>query len=198
MKQHCLSFRLAAALAAALVAAGAAAQPTADPEPKLSGFTCCNLHYENDWISDANWSSLPMFPAGQPIKITDYGRYRIHTELDGKSMRLGLDYGRNESLGQYARKIVVAQDPKAKIATWPAGVREAVRLGKIMPGMTKEQVIVSLGYPPTHQTPTLDAPQWKYWYTRVGTFLVVWDEKGQVRDVVADQVTRAAVLLEKR
>jgi hypothetical protein len=198
MKQRPLHRSFVAALAAALVAAGAAAQSADDPEPKLSGFTCCNLHYENDWISDANWSSLPMFPAGAPIKITDYGRYRIFTELDGKAMRLGLDYGRSESLGQYARKIVVAQDPKAKIATWPAGVREAVRVGKITPGMTKEQVIVSLGYPPAHQTPTLDAPQWKYWYTRVGTFLVVWDEKGQVRDVVADQVTRAAVLLDKR
>jgi hypothetical protein len=198
MLQRRLSFQLLAMLAAALVTAGAAAQSANDPEPKLSGFTCCNLHYEGDWISDANWSSLPMFPAGQPIRITDYGRYRIHTEIDGKPMRLGLDYGRSEALGAYARKIVVAQDPKARIAAWPAGVREAVRLGKIMPGMTREQVIASLGYPPTHQTPTLDAPQWKYWHTRIGTFLVVWDEKGQVRDVVADQVTRATVLLEKR
>jgi hypothetical protein len=198
MKLRHLYPRLLSALAAIAFAASAAAQSATDPEPKLSGFTCCNLHYENDWISDANWGSLPMFPAGQPIKITDYGRYRIHTEIDGKAMRLGLDYGRSESLGQYARKIVVAQDPKARIAAWPAGVQEAVRVGKIMPGMTKEQVIVSLGYPPTHQTPTLDAPQWKYWHTRVGTFLVVWDGKGQVQDVIADPVTRASVLLEKR
>ncbi len=189
--------RLLAALAATVVAASAAAQGD-DREPKLAGFTCCNLHYENDWISDANWSSLPMFPAGQPIKITDYGRYRIYVEIDGKSMRLGQDYGRSEPLGQFARKIVVAQDPKAKIATWPAGVREAVRLGKITVGMTKEQVIVSLGYPPVHQTPSLDSPQWKYWLTRVGSFLVVWDEKGQVREVIGDPIVRTTVLLEKR
>jgi len=189
--------RLLAALAATVVAASAAAQGD-DKEPKLAGFTCCNLHYENDWISDANWSSLPMFPAGQPIKITDYGRYRIYVEIDGKSMRLGQDYGRSEPLGQFARKIVVAQDPKAKIATWPAGVREAVRLGKITVGMTKEQVIVSLGYPPVHQTPSLDSPQWKYWLTRVGSFLVVWDEKGQVREVIGDPIVRTTVLLEKR
>jgi hypothetical protein len=185
-------------VAAAAVASTASAQAGDDKEPKLSGFTCCNLHYENDWISDANWSSLPMLPAGQPAKITDYGRYRIYVDIDGKSMRLGLDYGRSEPLGQFARRIVVAQDPKAKIAAWPAGVREAVRLGRIAPGMTKEQVIVSLGYPPAHQTPSLDSPQWKYWLTRVGSFLVVWDEKGQVRDVIADPVTRATVLLEKR
>ncbi|MGH8680186.1 MAG: hypothetical protein ACREVS_13500 [Burkholderiales bacterium] len=185
-------------LAGAVVASTASAQAGDDKEPKLAGFTCCNLHYENDWISDANWSSLPMIPAGQPARITDYGRYRIHVDIDGKNMRLGLDYGRSEPLGQFARKIVVAQDPKAKIATWPAGVQEAVKLGKIAVGMTKEQVIVSLGYPPLHQTPSLDVPVWKYWLTRVGTFLVVWDDKGRVRDVTADAVTRATVLLEKR
>ena len=189
--------RLLGALAAAAVAMSAPAQ-TDGKEPKLSGFTCCNLHYENDWISDANWSSLPMIPAGQPAKITDYGRYRIYVEIDGKNMRLGQDYGRSEPLGQLARKIVVAQDPKAKVATWPAGAREAVKVGKIMVGMTKEQVIVSLGYPPVHQTPSLDSPQWKYWLTRVGSFLVVWDDKGQVRDVIADPGTRATVLLEKK
>lgn len=189
---------LLCALAGAVVASTASAQAGDDKEPKLSGFTCCNLHYENDWISDANWSSLPMIPAGQPAKITDYGRYRIYVEIDGKSMRLGLDYGRSEPLGQFARKIVVAQDPKAKIATWPAGAREAVKLGKIMAGMTKEQVIVSLGYPPVHQTPSLDSPQWKYWLTRVGSFLVVWDEKGRVREVIGDPIVRTTVLLEKR
>jgi hypothetical protein len=190
--------RLLAALAAAVVASAASAQSGDDREPKLAGFTCCNLHYEGDWISDANWSSLPMIPAGQPAKITDYGRYRIYVEIDGKSMRLGQDYGRSEPLGQFARKIIVAQDPKAKIATWPAGVREAVKLSKITLGMTKEQVIVSLGYPAIHQTPSLDYPQWKYWLTRAGSFIVLWDDQGRVREVVADPGTRATVLLEKR
>jgi hypothetical protein len=190
--------RLVFVAAAAAIAASAASGQADDKEPKFAGFTCCNLHFDGDWISDANWSSLPMLPAGQPTKITDYGRYRIFVEIDGKPMRLGLDYGRSEPLGQFARKIVVAQDPKAKIATWPAGAREAVRLGKVTRGMTREQVIVSLGYPPTHQTPTLDSPQWKYWFTRVGTFFVVWDEKGQVKDVVGDANVRSAVFLEQK
>ena len=198
MNLRSLCNSLLAALAGAVVASTASAQAGDDKEPKLTGFTCCNLHYENDWISDANWGVQPMLPAGQPITITDYGRYRIHVEIDGKKLRLGQDYGRSEPLAQFARKIVVAQDPKAKIATWPAAVREAVRHGKIMVGMTKEQVIVSLGYPPAHQTPSLDSPQWKYWLTRVGSFLVVWDDKGRVRDVTADPGTRATVLLETK
>lgn len=191
----------ALAAAAAVILAGCEAMPgqsaSTGAAPVLpSGYTCCNLHYENDWISDANWSSMPMIPAGASIKVLDYGRYRIITEIDGRKMRLGLDYGRQQPLEEWARKIVVADDPRRKIGAWPAPVRDAVRAGKVAIGMSKEQVIVSLGYPPMHQTPSLDAPQWKYWHTGFGSFLVVWDTGGRVKDVIADPQTRFGVLHE--
>lgn len=188
--------------AGALILAGCEALPgpaagSAAAAPALpSGYTCCNLHYENDWISDANWSSMPMIPAGASIKVLDYGRYRIHVEIDGRKMRLGLDYGRQQPLETWARKIVVADDPRRKIAAWPAPVRDAVRASKVAIGMSKEQVLVSLGYPPMHQTPSLDASQWKYWHTGFGSFLVVWDPAGRVRDVIADPQTRYGVVHE--
>lgn len=192
----------ALAAAAGVILAGCEALPgqpasTAAAAPSLpSGYTCCNLHYENDWISDANWSSMPMIPAGASIKVLDYGRYRIMTEIDGRKMRLGLDYGRQQPLEDWARKIVVGDDPRRKIAAWPAPVRDAVRAGKLAIGMSKEQVLVSLGYPPMHQTPSLEASQWKYWHTGFGSFLVVWDAAGRVKDVIADPQTRYAVVRE--
>jgi hypothetical protein len=169
----------------------AAAAPT-----QLSGYTCCNLHYENDWISDANWSAMPMIPAGASIKVIDYGRYRINVEIDGRKMRLGQDYGRQQPLEGWARRVVVQDDPRRKIAAWPAPVRDAVRAGKVAIGMSKEQVLAALGYPPMHQTPSLDAPQWKYWHTGFGSYLVVWDAAGRVKDVIADPQTRFGVLHE--
>ena len=175
---------------------GQSASTTAAAPALPSGYTCCNLHYENDWISDANWSSMPMIPAGASIKVLDYGRYRIMTEIDGRKMRLGLDYGRQQSLEDWARRIVVAEDPRRKIAAWPAPVRDAVRAGKVAIGMSKEQALVAIGYPPMHQTPSLDAPQWKYWHTGFGSYLVVWDATGRVKDVIADPQTRSGVLHE--
>ncbi|HEY4637009.1 MAG TPA: hypothetical protein VIH23_01990, partial [Burkholderiales bacterium] len=82
---------------------GQSASTTAAAPALPAGYTCCNLHYENDWISDANWSSMSMIPAGASIKVLDYGRYRIMTEIDGRKMRLGLDYGRQQSLEDWAR-----------------------------------------------------------------------------------------------
>jgi hypothetical protein len=196
MTWRVVSARLAAASVMALFACGPSwAQD--DKEPKLEGFTCCNLHYNNDWISDANWGQQAMLPAGLPIKVTDYGRYRIGVEIDGRKFRIGQDYGRQEPLAALARKIVVTEDPKPKIAAWPAPVRDAVKAGRIRVGMTKEQVLASVGYPPSHQTPTLESPFWKHWYSNFGNYLVEFDDKGRVKDVKGDATTRALVYIEK-
>lgn len=158
------------------------------------GFSCCNFHYEGDWISDANWSSLPKIPAGTPVRILEYGDNRISVDIGGRRMTLGLDYGRQQSLRAWAQTMVLAEDPKKRISAWPAAVRETIESGKVAVGMTKEQVIVSLGYPPAHATPSTEAPQWKYWHTTHGTYLVVWDDKGRVKDVAAEPSIRFAVL----
>lgn len=187
-------------LPGAILGQGAAAQP--ENQPEIRGYTCCNLHYEDDWISDANWSSLPMIPAGTPIRTSSYARYSITVEIDHpwytRKMRLGLDYGRKQRLADWARLIIVPENPKPRIATWPEHIRNAVRDGQVAIGMTKEQLIAAVGYPPAHQTPTLDAPQWKYWHTTHGTFNVIWSKTDHVEDVIDgdpfNPTARAAVL----
>src|SRR5262249_34693942 len=60
------------------------------------GFACCNLHYSKDWISDGNYAELPMIPVGTPIEVQSYGKNRAYVVIDGKPMRLGHDYGRDQ------------------------------------------------------------------------------------------------------
>ena len=165
-----------------VLAAAAACAPFAALAQELpSGYTCCNLHYEKDWISDANFRNLPMIPAGAKIRVLDYGSNRASVEIDGKPMRIGHDYGRREeSVQQYIQKLVVKNDPKAKIAKYPEKVRNAIKEGTVVPGMTREQVIISVGYPPTHKTPSLDASVWNLWGSRVGRYEVHW--KGNAVD----------------
>lgn len=166
--------------------------PKKEAPPLRTGYTCCNLHYEGDWISDANWGEMPFIAAGAPIKVTGYGRYRVHVEIDGKPMRLGLDYGRiQETLEQFAEKLVVLENPQDKIRKFPADVREAIRLGKVMPGMTKEQAIIAVGYPMTSETASLDAPVWNYWLSSFAQYQLVWGKDGRIKDVIADPITRA-------
>lgn len=161
-----------------LLAAGCnetSVRPTEEKPAMLSGYTCCNFHYEKDWINDGNYAQHPMIPAGTPIRVTEYGRYRAHVDIDGKPFRLGLDYGRNaETTEQWVAKLIVASDPKARLATYAGNVRQAIQNGQVMVGMTREQVIMSLGYPLTNENPRLDAPLWRYWWSSFGEYQVHW------------------------
>ena len=139
------------------------------------GFACCNLHYEGDWISDSNLSQLAFIPAGTPINVKKIEGYRVYVEVDGKPMRLGHDYGREqETTEQWTNKLVVLEDPKLKMAKFPLPVRKAIEAGKLMKGMTKEQVIIAVGYPQTNETPKLDGPYWRYWWSSFGPYYVYW------------------------
>jgi hypothetical protein len=163
----------------AVIAACLAQAALSQDLPK--GYTCCNLHFDKDKISDANWTHAPMILAGAPIRVLSYGTNEANVEIDGKPFVLVNEYGRKqEGIEQLARKIVVPANPAQKIAGWPEPVRNAVRTGTVINGMTREQVIVSVGYPPTHRTPSLDAPVWNHWQSRAGRFEVYFGPDGKV------------------
>jgi len=146
-----------------------------------AGFTCCNLHHDKNRISDANWTHAPMIPAGATIRVLAYGNYEANVEIDGQPFVIAHEYGRKqENVQQFMSRIVVNASPRGKIASWPEPMRSAVAKGTVVSGMTREQVIVSVGYPPMHRTPTLDAPVWNHWQSRAGRFEVYWGADGKV------------------
>jgi hypothetical protein len=49
-----------------------------------------------------------------------------------------------------------------------------VKLGKITPGMTKQGVLLSAGYPPDHAT-QLESDTWKYWRNKFDAFQVIFE-----------------------
>jgi len=147
-------------------------------------FTCCNLHYSGDWISDTNQTTLPMIPAGSPIVLKGFGFNRASVLIDAREMRIGHDYGRKqESKEQFVEKLIVDQDPKIKIKSYPERIQAAIAAGKVCEGMTREQVIISLGYPRTDATPSISSMEWTYWTANWEEYAVVWGDDGLVRNI---------------
>ncbi len=177
--------KLGAATAAALLVLSGCKTLETKPAPELfQGYTCCNLHYEGDWISDSNYANLPMIPAGTPVKVLSYGRERAHVDMNGKPYRLGHDYGREqESLEQWVKKLVVPSDPRTRLATFPKQTQDAIKAGRLTKGMTKEQVLMAVGYPLTNENRSLDEPVWRYWWSSFGEYQVEWDKQGRVKDI---------------
>ncbi len=166
---------------------------TLSPLEGRSLFTCCNLHYENEEITDANYWVGKLLPAGTPVRIDKVTDNEVTFSAADVTLKLTHEYGaKEESLDQYLAKVLVANDPKPRIAAYPKAVRRAIEKAKVERGMTREQVLVSLGYPATNHTPSLQAKEWTYWYNPAAqpwynswvAYRVVFDDSGKVSAVV--------------
>lgn len=165
-------------------------------QPTYEGFLCCNMRSDGAWISDSNYaeSGKTTIALGTPVKVTGYGRNRVHVEIAGKKQAIGNDYSRDIALPDFARRYVVTENPADKLAGYPAAVREAIQSSRVMRGMTREQVLMALGYPISSETPHLDARLWKYWLWTFSPFDVHFGADGRVTDIQTDPETRAKVV----
>ena len=178
--------------------AAASATTSVIAQPMLDGFLCCNMRTSGDWISDSNYndSGQKVVPLGSPTKVTGYGRNRVLVTIDGKRQAIGNDYSRDLGLETFAKRYVVSEDPRAKLSTFPAKLREAIQAGRVGRGMTRDQVLMSVGYPISSETPRLEATTWRYWVSSFSEFQVVFDDAGRVREVIAEPTLKHIVWAE--
>ncbi len=173
------------------------------PDPELlkqmegSSFVKTNLRYEGDWINEASLPNRAFVPAGARLKVLDYGSNRASVLIDGRKMRLGIDWTRGkETIQQFVARVTGGEDPRTTIATYPERVRNAIRAGRVFPGMTKDQVLVSLGRPRLDLTPTLNEKEWTFEVPEQGELFMVFDETGLLKEVDGARQARKLVLYE--
>ncbi len=186
------SIRLLGSIALLCVATAAPAQE------KFSGFLCCNMRTDGAWISDINYEETgkKIIPVGTPVNITGYGSNRVKVEIDGKKQAIGNDYSRDLSLEAFTKRYVVLDNPASKIATFPKKTQEAIASARLTKGMTREQVIMSVGYPVSSENPNIDAKTWRFWLWSFSEFKVKFDDSGRLLEVETDSSTRDKVVME--
>jgi hypothetical protein len=157
-------------------------------EDKPEGFLCCNMRTDGAWISDINYveEGKHVIPLGTPIKATGYGRYRVYVEVEGKKQALGNDYSRDMKLDAFAKRYIVSENPKDKLASFPKPIQTAIANAKVTKGMSREQVLMAVGYPVTSETPDLTGKVWRFWLGSFSEFRVKFNEAGIVTDIQAD------------
>jgi hypothetical protein len=182
------------AAVAALLASSAAVQA----QPKPEGYLCCNMRSDGRWISDSNYQESGKFvvPLGTPAKVLDISRYRVSVKLPDGTQTLGNDYSRDVAMPDFARRYVVAEDPALRLRNFPRKVQEAIASSRVTRGMTREQVLMSLGYPIASETPHLDSKVWKFWLWTFSPYDIYFDDRGNVTDVQTDPDTRQRVVMD--
>jgi hypothetical protein len=173
----------------AIVAARCSHRPSPEvlrPIERPERFTCCNLRYDaTGAISDANYWWGTTLPAGTPVRIERLTDDAVTFSAEEVTLTLTHEHGtKEESFQQYLDKVLVSDDPRVRIARYPRSVRRAISSAKVERGMTRDQVLRSLGYPPTDETPSLEDREWKYWWNSSYSYTVVFNAAGKVAEVV--------------
>ena len=172
------------ALASLLAACKGPAVP--NPMTGQTRFLCCNLHYEKPEISDANYLKGTLIPYGTQVHVLEVRKNTVKFQAEGHPpITLVLKYGKDTlGMDEYLNRIFLREDPHAKLpkpgkdkkqAAAAERMRKLIEEGTVEPGMTKDEVLMAVGYPPVHRTPSLSSPNWTYWQNRWVTFEVYFD-----------------------
>ena len=184
------------AISGALICALAMVASARAEAPLPSGFLCCNLRLDGDWVSDINYrlEGARVIPAGTPVRGVEWGRRSIGLRYGSRTIWLGNDYSRDLDEQQFTARYIVAADPRKQIALASPFVQDAIRRSRVMPGMTESETAMALGFPVTSYTAQLTLPVWKYWIDRSGEFAVHFDAARRVAAVIGDSRVLAVVL----
>jgi hypothetical protein len=152
--------------------------------------TCCNIRYEKPEITDVNYQLGNIIPYGTRVQILEVSKNAVRFQPDGHpEMRLVYRYGRDVyPFEQHLDRLFLIDDPRRGAAkpaktgkgakgakAQPSKTEKLIEQGFVEPGMTKDEVLKALGYPPAHRTASLEAPVWTYWRNRWETFVVYFD-----------------------
>jgi hypothetical protein len=135
--------------------------------PPITGYTCCNLRPDYGWVSSTNMLGGAIVPAGEPVVLDTMKRDKYaYGTIGGDYLSLRDDTGRSkEDMQSWIRQLVVPTDPKLALGTWSPEVQKAVYSAKVVVGMTRPQVLMSLNYPSRNDTKDLNTNAWRYWTT---------------------------------
>lgn len=168
----------------ALAAIGAAQDDSA------ALFTRCNIWYEKSVISSINYKIGTMIPAGsevRDIQFVERGRIRKVREIQftvvesGMSLAISYEarYNPNLSIEEVKDRFFSKKTLKELTEGMSEKELECIKTGVLREGISKAAVLVAYGYPPSHQTPSIDADAWKYWTHRFREKTIYFDENGK-------------------
>ena len=194
---HAVLALAATALAATAAAPPAAAQSSGKSAEGTRGFLCCNMRAYDDEIYDINYEDegARMIPFGTPVTVLRQSRRKVRLESGGERLELENHYSRDLSEAEFLARYVRAEDPREAAAGWPEKIGEAVAGARLTPGMTREQVRTSLGWPVSSENPDLEAPVWRFWLSSFDEIEVEFDDDGRVIDINTSTLTRRRIWL---
>jgi hypothetical protein len=130
-------------------------------------FTRYTFREEKNEHKTTNYGRGVLVPINTPVKLVS---------MSGSKLTLKrLDTGQEikvENEDKFTKKSIpeiaalMLSPVKTPIDKLPEEVAAAIRNGDMRKGMTREVLLMARGYPPAHETPSLEGDRWVYWSSR--------------------------------
>lgn len=134
------------------------------------------------WIEDGenettNYSRGWFLPVNSRVKILTTTSSTINVWAEEKKRTFRIvnvrDHTRRGIEGIFDRYF---GEEKVDLSTFDAPTRKHITNGTVKEGMSKEAVIRARGYPPSHETASLDLNSWIYWSARLDRVRVTFED----------------------
>ncbi len=139
-------------------------------------FTRYTFMQEDGEHSATNYWRGVLVPINTKVKLLKLKKNSFVIQLVESGQKIDVDNKpeyTNRTGQQVADEMLAAQP--TQIDLYGQEMADAIRAGTPRLGMTKTQVLLARGYPPSHETPSLSGPRWKYWQNRFGTQALMFD-----------------------
>lgn len=102
-----------------------------------------------------------LLPICTPVQIELVRGREIRFVANGMRYRYILHRSSRTTVDQHLPRYFGGQCPN--VAAMSPEDQAGIQHGQVYQGMTKQGVIMALGYPPEHATPSLENDVWRYW-----------------------------------
>jgi hypothetical protein len=131
------------------------------------------IRYEKGTHLTTNFRRGASIPVNTPVKLLNITSKTIEVEVDNSSQKLlvkNVEKHTGDDVYRAFDKLFAKK--KVNLSKFTALERTQIDGGTVANGMSKDAVIVAIGYPPITETMNLDSNLWVYWSGRFNKFNV--------------------------
>lgn len=139
--------------------------PLVEVEVGNEYYTRFTFFYERGTFKATNYRRGTPVPINTPARLVSVGTKEFVISVAGEQVKVeNIPEYTGASTPEFASKMLSPRP--TPIEGYGSRMASDIRSGTMRLGMTKEQVILTRGYPPMHETPSTESDRWVYWSSR--------------------------------
>lgn len=136
-------------------------------------YTQFSLFQEKNNFRTTNYRKGTLIPINTPVSLVSIDDDKANLKINNSGQSLTIENVQKFTKDDMPTALLkIAASKKVDLNRFSKEEQEKILAGKVAKGMSKKAVLAAIGYPPQHQTPSLDGNDWTYWSNLFNKFIV--------------------------